>query len=416
MRFAIRLGLLAALLGAAGLAIREIAGTAVARRVLEDPRSAALPAPLSQAHAEVPELVDCAACHSMTSGVEDDGCLACHEEIGERLAAGSGHHGRNLTGACRDCHAEHRPSIVDLDRDAFNHRQALWPLEGAHAGVDCGACHEVEGGFRWLGLAFGACADCHEDPHRAQFGSTACEACHDQNGFRGRFVLFSHDRSRFRLTGAHQRVACARCHERSEDADRYRGVPDGCADCHSDPHSGSFRAQECRNCHTTAGWAEGHLTFDHQTSRFPLDAAHRTLDCTDCHRTLEYRKTPSTCEACHADVADYLAGRVRIGREVATVAPDVHAGKATCVECHDTKTSAHQSLDSYAARCVACHTPAYADTYLDWTARLASLAREGRELAGPKRDPELEAFLRVGTHGFVEAERRVRQRLEALRR
>ena len=164
----------------------ELRRLAVALR--EHPDSVALPAPLSGVHACLEELDGCQQCHTWTHGVPDSKCLRCHELVGARLAAGSGYHGR-LRGTCASCHKDHDRSIIDFDREAFNHAQALYPLEGKHAAVDCADCHEGAAEcptpgrrMRYLGLAFATCDPCHDDPHGAQFETTLCDSCHSVQG------------------------------------------------------------------------------------------------------------------------------------------------------------------------------------------------------------------------------------------
>ncbi len=394
--------------------------TRIARELERHPQSVAMPAALMAAHACLQELDDCQQCHSWVQGVPDSKCLRCHETVGERLASRRGYHGK-LNGACASCHADHDRTIVELDRAAFNHSQALYPLEGRHVDVECASCHEVaaecpDAGrrMRYLDLPHGTCADCHEDPHEGQFEATTCESCHDEQGFRGRALLFAHaDLVDFPLTGLHRDVECAACHEPAPGAEfaaaPFRGLARDCAACHEDPHAGSTTSTDCASCHSTAGWRGDALAFDHQVmGRFALDAAHSDLACTACHASeTVFAPLATACATCHADVAGFVAG------EVAGAAPDdawsasPHAGRVGCLECHDTSV-AHQGASSFARRCADCHNARYADLFLERDAHLRSLELRARDRVPERAAAQLEELLRVGSHNYVEAERRLR--------
>ncbi len=396
-----------------GRELRRIAG-----ELRRHPEAVAQPAPLAAAHACLPELQDCAGCHTWTHGVSDDKCLRCHDEIAARRADRAGFHGR-LEGACATCHADHDRSIVDLDREAFDHDRALFPLEGSHADVECARCHEVaarcpDAGRRlqYVGLAHAACADCHEDPHAGQFEGTACEACHDARGFEEDALLFRHAAlASFALEGRHRDVACAECH-RPGGADAltvFRGLAGTCRDCHEDPHAGSTTSPDCASCHSSAGWSGDDLRFDHDAvGRFALDATHRALACDACHAgDGSFAPLPRDCAGCHQDYAGFLAGSWSGAELDGGAAPSPHAGRVACVDCHDTGV-ARQDASSHAERCARCHHARYAGLFLDRGAHLRALELTARERAGPELRAELARLLRVGSHNYVEAERRLR--------
>jgi hypothetical protein len=158
--------------------------------------------------------------------------------------------------------------------------------------------------------------------------------------------------------------ACASCHDR---ADRTR-QSELCLSCHKDVatdlrehrgfhgHMPNAGAGQCSACHSEHLGRDADIVrldrqqFDHAQTDFPLEGAHRTLDCVSCHRGNEaWRAAKPECGACHR-------------------ADDAHAGQlgADCAACHGTEswgggrfdhnktsfelTGAHQSL-----RCNACH-------------------------------------------------------------
>jgi hypothetical protein len=85
----------------------------------------------------------------------------------------------------------------------------------------------------------------------------------------------------------------------------------------------------CEACHTTNAWKEL-SRFDHSTTSFPLQGAHRATACIDCHKppNLEIKLTnvnfgaaPTRCDGCHQDIHGNQFAR----------------GATTgCVECHTT--------------------------------------------------------------------------------
>ncbi len=168
----------------------------------------------------------------------------------------------------------------------FDHSKTNFPLTGAHAGLECEACH-VGGEFTGLETA---CVSCHlkDDAHAGRFG-TQCEQCHVAEAWDR--VTFDHSKTNFPLTGAHVDVACESCHV----GGRYAGTPTECAACHPEPdvHKGQF-GTACAECHTTKAWKPA--TFKDHT--FPLDHGSRTvLACDVCHDKGTFKTY--TCYNCH---------------------------------------------------------------------------------------------------------------------
>ena len=105
---------------------------------------------------------DCAACHLRDEekpyghfvGLSQE-CIACHENV-----HGSQFEIAGLTD-CRRCHG-----FEGWTADFFDHNQTAFPLEGKHAEVACGQCHEateVDGEMRveYKMVSF-ECIDCHQ--------------------------------------------------------------------------------------------------------------------------------------------------------------------------------------------------------------------------------------------------------------
>lgn len=178
-------------------------------------------------------------------------CASCHADVHNGAFDGDNRNGRvvpaNVEGrtSCARCHTQ--DSFSSARPDAFDH--ALWTgfaLDGAHARVACASCHEPvlapDGSAARFGLARGAaCADCHVDPHVAQFaerGRTDCARCH-ASGPDFHALRFDHARdSRFALDDTHKNLDCAACHRPAALPDgtsavRYKPLGTECGDCHA---------------------------------------------------------------------------------------------------------------------------------------------------------------------------------------
>lgn len=163
-------------------------------------------------------------------------CSDCHRDPHRGGAAAAA--GAAGASGCESCHR-----VEAWRQVAFDHGKTRYALSGRHAQVACARCHApAEGQAAPVAFKGAAteCAACHKDPHDGQFataagGRTACERCHATDSLRAsRFV---HDRdARYRLDGAHARVACAACHKPERRGGvqrvRYKPLPVTCAGCH----------------------------------------------------------------------------------------------------------------------------------------------------------------------------------------
>lgn len=321
-----------------------LAAQASAQSILE---RLVTPGPLSGAHARLE--ASCGSCHSSFQKEAQNGrCTACHKGVGADIAGGRGYHGKfgaARGNACKSCHSEHKGrgfSLIRLNRAGFDHGLTDYPLAGRHAAVACAGCHGNGNNYRGVPTT---CAACHKkkDPHRGQLGN--CQACHTVQGWKP-IRSFDHASTGFGLTGAHQRVACLTCHA----GQRWQGLGTTCISCHArdDAHKGS-RGSNCASCHTTAAWRA--VTFDHDSTGFPLLGAHAAATCTGCHGPGNANRHPSrTCFACHAG-------------------DDTHKGSngTNCASCHNPRAWKQVSFDHdrmtrfplkgahRGAACKACH-------------------------------------------------------------
>jgi hypothetical protein len=179
--------------------------------------------------------LDCHACHTAFVATQKLGadCLACHR--GQDIHLGK------LGPDCEQCHG------VETWRGhlQFDHDFTTYPLVGLHVTVPCFACHRTP----TFQNAPQACVDCHasDDRHKGSLGRE-CDACHSANGWN--LWKFDHGKAtKFALTGAHTKAACASCHVQPADVVK---PSTQCASCHGadDVHLGQYGMQ-CQRCHVT---------------------------------------------------------------------------------------------------------------------------------------------------------------------
>ena len=294
---------------------------------------------------------DCSQCHDRSDVHRQTAlCLGCHKGIAADVGQHRGYHGRMPnagTSECRACHTEHKgrnADIVHFSRAQFDHHLTDFPLDGAHSALDCSRCHKKNESWR---KAPAACVDCHkaDDAHHGQL-KRGCGECHDTTSWAG--GKFDHDKTEFRLTGAHRGLACDACHV----GGRYRDTPKTCFGCHAtdDEHRGS-RGPDCGKCHVTTEWKTA--KFDHlKETGYALLGAHDRIDCLTCHRSGDLKaKIPKDCNGCH-QADDAHAGRF------GPKCDDCHGNDRWQVESYDHAARDHFALLGAHAKidCYACHS------------------------------------------------------------
>ena len=338
------------------------------------------PGPLSKAHAGLEGVASCSKCHEVGRKVTTTRCLSCHKPIADRMAKKTGVH-RNVTNDCVKCHTEHAGPDAELrriDARTFNHvAETGFALDGVHAktAATCAACHKA----RSFLDAKPACASCHTDVHKGSLGAN-CARCHSTMvSFKAAAGRFDHSTARFTLTGAHQTVACAKCHTSAT----YRGLAfESCTACHLPPHRKTL-GPSCTSCHTTERWTT--RTVDHSRTAFPLAGLHAQVACAKCHQAAIVKPVRfDQCSACHANVhkqslkEDCRACHTEKGFRGAafdhatrTAFPleAKHAGLA-CRKCHtgitgDEVPLARKAIDYGGAKtdCASCHKDPHKGAY-----------------------------------------------------
>jgi len=258
--------------------------------------------------------VDCKKCHevSVLNGKEfqkfkglafGKGCVSCHKDIHENKF------GQN----CMECHSEESFKILK-SVGKFDHNKTNFKLEDKHINVDCKKCHK---GSLTASLPHNRCSDCHADYHKGQITKKAalsdCKDCHSTKGFAGSsFTLERHNKTSFKIEGAHAATPCIACHKKEKDW-QFGVMDKRCVACHKNIHQGFIAEkynpeEQCDKCHSVISWDT--ITFDHKITNFELRGKHAERSCRDCH----FRKNPDNqivqlftqlkpnCEECHTDV------------------------------------------------------------------------------------------------------------------
>ena len=287
------------------------------------------PGPLAKAHDSLNGPTNCTKCHDLKRGAAQFKCLDCHTEIRDRVVNKRGLHAtfvaaNSTNQECAKCHSDHNGvnfALVRWDpkRESLDHSKTGFELDGKHVGVVCEKCHNAQNipaagradikvkdlNRTYLGLSRN-CIGCHTDEHHGQVG-TDCARCHTTADWKPA-SKFNHANAKFQLTGAHEKLVCAKCHAPIQDAKpytKYTGLSFAkCTGCHTDPHKGAFPAP-CESCHVTSSWTRvaNMQGFDHSKTKFPLLGKHQTVACRDCHTKDDF-KTPvahAKCMDCHQD-------------------------------------------------------------------------------------------------------------------
>ncbi len=347
--FVIAFGVITWLLGGIGFSPGPVSAKSLPGVVMENMHS----------HADFES--NCALCHQPLKSTQAALCMQCHTDIASQVSAHTGLHGRlQAVDQCASCHAEHKGRNFDPTQAAilsFDHNLTGFPLSGKHGQITCAQCHTNNR----YDQASPACMSCHQEPatHASMFG-TGCQECHTNvawqpASYQGK--AFDHASTSFSLV-LHatdyngKAITCTACHQNGPTLASTQ--TQACISCHR-THDATFMQQHladfgpaCIACHDGVDRLHG---FTHQAV-FPLNGAHASLQCADCHANGRFRNTPITCVGCHQE-------------------PPIHAGffGQKCEYCHTT-TAWHPALliehtfpldhgGKGEVACATCHTDKY---------------------------------------------------------
>ena len=276
--------------------------------------------PLIGQHANV----RCASCHvGLKFKKGASGCLSCHTDI----------HRSEMGANCLRCHTQQSWHIPDMLQ---KHQSTRFSLLGRHGTVACQECHINAGRKQYAGTPTD-CYGCHREDfaattspsHVAARFSTDCSQCHQVTAMQWGGG-FSHQLSRFPLTGAHTTLPCAQCHVNNDFQLQFTD----CYACHSGAFAlpvspnhvlGNF-SHTCSSCHTLTAWTPS--TFSHSTTAYPLVGAHQAVACNQCHQSNQYKGLLHACWDCHSGTFNAAAN------------PNHAAGGFShdCMACHSQTT------------------------------------------------------------------------------
>ena len=261
---------------------------------------------------------------------KDNKCEACHPKrqfagtpracAAEGCHAADDAHKGRLGKQCEKCHVETGDNIFD------HQAMSAFRLDGKHLAVRCADCHPS--------VTFKPrpkdCFGCHPEPavHKGQYG-TGCAQCHSTRTWVDIKPL--HDVGDFSLKGAHDNIACERCHR---DNRPLAGSGNLCLNCHrqDDVHNNSL-SPRCGECHTQ--WSFTPARFDHNQVGCTLTGLHRTIACFDCHKSGNFAGLSPTCVSCHHDAAQRAAA---VPTDPQTATSTNHPGQPQCAICHNPNT------------------------------------------------------------------------------
>lgn len=255
-------------------------------------------------------IVECKSCHigGLSNKPKYEKCTDCHNDFHKGQFTKEG-----VITDCSKCHSLN--GFIPSNYSIQEHSMLGFALSGAHLAVPCQQCHKTEKEWDFT-FESTRCSECHENIHgdaisKEFIGNNECEKCHTSESWR--VNNFDHSLTEFALVGNHQKVECRTCHLLEDDESKiihvFSELTSVCEDCHNDVHFGQFKQKGktiCDRCHSPNGWKK--LLFDHAATRFPLDGAHKNLQCSQCHKPVQidagsfinYKYDEFKCATCHS--------------------------------------------------------------------------------------------------------------------
>lgn len=139
------------------------------------------------------------------------------------------------------------------------------------------------------------------------------------------------------------------------------------------PHGSNFEIS-CSVCHSPKGWEWDReiYSFDHNSTKFPLEGQHTSLNCRLCHPTLVFSDAKTDCFSCHTDMHNQTVGIdcARCHKPESWIVEnitDIHRQSrfplqgphfmANCQECHP--SASLLQFEPVGVECINCHIQDY---------------------------------------------------------
>ncbi len=139
------------------------------------------------------------------------------------------------------------------------------------------------------------------------------------------------------------------------------------------PHGSDFEIK-CKVCHSPKGWELDReiYSFDHNTTKLPLEGQHSSINCKLCHPTLVFSEAETDCFSCHTDMHYQTVGmdcaRCHSPKSwIVENITDVHRQSrfplqgphmmAHCIECHPSASLLR--FEPIGVECIDCHMQDY---------------------------------------------------------
>lgn len=250
-------------------------------------------------HASMAQMgTDCGTCHHYSPKGTIPPCRECHSPTGESSDLKQ----PNLKGAyhrqCLSCHRE-------------------WSHD-----TKCVVCHIPTTGKALAGESKDP-TDIIGVPHPVM--TVPVKKVYDTPYPKAPIVTFQHkehvDLFGFRCVDCHKKESCGNCHDiqqTSKVAKTQEQVHAVCNDCH--------KSDDCAKCHDS----KERPGFSHNSTGWPLNAYHKTLDCWACHPTgKRIAKLSPMCVNCHKNWSRETFKHAVTGLRL----DEVHS-ELDCTDCH----------------------------------------------------------------------------------